>query len=153
MLQRTFLFILLTLSADFATGQYKVKMLTRQSPGFGQYRLKIIHLAYDSTVSDSSIINCIDTLPTYLFGVATYNLMFKDDTLKLAIMANEHGIFRRKFYITEYWKNGNIKRESVYKRHSKHSKYSYYYASEVLASRGKFSNGKKIGRCLSICRQ
>lgn len=55
-------------------------------------------------------------------------------------------MFRRKFYITEYWKNGNIKREAVYKRHSKHYLCSSYYVNEILSSKGKYRNNKKIGR-------
>jgi len=127
-------------------GQYRVKMLVKQSPGFGEYHLKIIPIAYDSTVTDSIIINCIDTLPSYLFGARTYNLMYKDDSMKLAIMANEHGMFRKKFYITEYWKNGNMIRVAIYKRHSKHYSCSTYYINEILASRGKYRNNKKVGR-------
>ncbi len=146
MLQKIFSFILLILVASSSSGQYKEKMLVMQSPGFGQYWLKIIPIGYDSTVSDSNIINCIDTLPSYLFGVRTYNLMFADDSNKLAIMANEHGLLRKKFYITEYWKNGNRKRETVYKRHSHHFSCSNFYSNEILASRGNYRNKKKTGR-------
>ncbi len=131
-------------------GQYKLKMLIKERPAFGQFRLKIIPIAYDSTVTDSSIINCIDTLPSYLFGARTYHLMFKDDTNKLAVSANEHGMFRKKFYITEYWKNGNIKRLALYKRHSKHYTCYNYYLNDILASRGKYKNNKKIGKWIYI---
>ena len=150
MLRSVFLFILLSLLVTAVSGQYKVKMLIRQSPGFGQYKLKIIALPYDSTVTDSSIIKCIDTLPSYLFGARTYNLMYKDDSTRLAIMANEHGPFRGKFTITEYWKNGNMKREAIYKRHSKHYLCYNYYVNEILASRGKYRNDKKIGRWVYV---
>ena len=78
MLRRTFLSVSLSLLVAAVSGQYKVKMLIKQAPAFGKYELKIIPLAYDSTVSDSSIINCIDTLPSYLFGVRTYNIMYKN---------------------------------------------------------------------------
>ena len=150
MLRRTFLSVSLSLLVAAVSGQYKVKMLIKQAPAFGKYELKIIPLAYDSTVSDSSIINCIDTLPSYLFGVRTYNLMYKDDSTRLAISANEHGMFRRKFYITEYWKNGNMKRLAVYKRHSRHYLCYNYYLNEILSSRGKYRNNKKIGRWIYV---
>ena len=150
MLQRSFLFVLLIFIASAVSGQYREKMLVKQSPDIGQYKLKIIPIGYDSTVSDSTIIKCIDTLPSYLFGARTYHLMFKDDSNRLAIMANEHGPFRGKITITEYWKNGNIKREAIYKRHSKHYLCSNYYSNELLASKGKYRNSKKFGRWLYI---
>ncbi len=150
MLRRFFPFILFTLLAAVCAGLYNVKMLVKLSPGFGQYRLKIIPIAFDSAVSDSSIMNCLDTLPALLFGAATYNLMYKDDSTRLAIMINEHGIFRKKFYITEYWKNGNIKREATYKRHSKHYSCSIFYSNEILAAQGNYQNNRKIGRWLYI---
>lgn len=150
MSRRIYLFITLTFLAVVVSGQYKVKMLVYQSPGYGQYRLKIIPIPYDSAVTDSNIINCIDTLPSYLFGARTYDLMYKDDSTKLAIIANEYGIFRKKFIITEYWKNGNMKREAVYKRHSRHYVCSNYYTNEILASRGKYRNNKKMGRWIYI---
>jgi hypothetical protein len=146
MLRNLFLFIALNLLTPALFGQYVVKMLVKQKPGFGQYRLKIIPIAYDSTVSDSSIINCIDTLPSYIFGVRTYNLVFKDDSTKLAVMANEHGPFRGKITITEYWKNGNMKRMAIYKKHSKHYLCYNFYINELLASKGKYRNKKKIGK-------
>jgi len=150
MLRRRFLIISFFLIGLAASGQYKVKMLVKQSPGYGQYKLKIIPIPYDSTVTDSSIIQCIDTLPSYLFGVRTYNLMYKDDSMRLAIMVNEHGMFRKKVFITEYWKNGNIKREAIYKRHSRHYLCYNYYANEILASQGKYRKNKKIGKWVYI---
>lgn len=150
MLRKTFLLASFILFVALLSAQYKVKMLVKQSPGFGQYKLKIIPIPYDSTVTDLSIIKCIDTLPCYLFGVRTYNLMYKDDSTKLAIMANEHGPIRGKFTLTEYWKNGNIKRVAIYKRHSKHYFCSNFYANEILASQGKYRNSKKIGRWVYI---
>src|ERR1017187_4916109 len=120
MLRRNIFIITLSLLTASVCAQYKVKMFHYEPPAFGKFRLKIIPIAYDSTVTDSSIINCIDTLPSYLFGARTYHLMYKNDSNKLAVAANEHGMFRRKFYITEYWKNGNMKRLAVYKRHSNH---------------------------------
>ncbi len=150
MLRKIFLLISLTFFVAVVSAQYKVKMLVKQPPGFGQYRLKIIPIAYDSTVTDSSIMNCMDTLPSYLFGARTYHLMYRDDSMKLAVMANEHGPFRGKFRITEYWKNGNMKRVAVYKKHSKHYLCHTYYANEILASTGKYRNKKKIGRWVYI---
>ena len=150
MLRRFFLLALLSLVVVAASAQYKIKMLVRLPPAFGQYNLKIIPIHYDSTVIDSAIINCIDTLPSYIFGVRTYNLLYKDDTNRLAIMINEHGMFRRNAFLTEYWKNGNIKRISIYRRHSKHYQCYNYYANEILSSKGKYRNYKKIGRWVYI---
>lgn len=146
MLRKLFVIIPLILMVTALFGQYRVKMLVKQSPGFGEYRLKILPIAYDSTITDSSIINCIDTLPSYLLGVRTYDLMYKDDSTRLAIMANEHGMFRKKFYITGYWKNGNMKRLAIYKRRSKSYLCYTYYFNEILASKGKYRNKKKVGR-------
>jgi hypothetical protein len=146
MLRKIYFLLPLTLLATIVCAQYKVKWLIRQPPAFGKYELKIIPIAYDSSVTDSNIINCIDTLPSYLFGVRTYNLLYKDDTNRLAITANEHGMFRKKFYITEYWKNGNMKRSVVYKRHSRHYLCCNYYENGILSSKGKYRNNKKMGR-------
>jgi hypothetical protein len=146
MLRKKFLLIALTFMVAAVSAQYRTKMLVKQSPGYGQYKLKILRMAYDSTVSDSSIINCIDTLPSLLFGARTYNMLYKDDSTRLAIMANEHGMFRKKFFITLYWKNGNMKRLAVYKRHSRSYLCSTFYSNEILASRGKYRNNKKVGR-------
>jgi hypothetical protein len=146
MLRKAFFIIPLILLAANVCGQYKEKWLIKQSPSFGKYELKIIPIPYDSTVTDSAVINCIDTLPSYLFGVRTYNLLYKDDTTRLAITANEHGMFRKKFFITLYWKNGNMKRMAVYKRHSKHYYCYTYYENEILASRGRYRDNHKIGR-------
>lgn len=107
-------------------------------------------MPFDSAVTDSDIINCIDTLPSYLFGVRTYQLTYKDDTARLAVTANEHGMFRKKFFITEYWKNGNMKRMVVYKRHSKHYLCSNYYENEILSAKGKYRNNHKIGRWVYV---
>jgi len=148
MLRRKFLIITFSLLVASLSAQYKVRMLHMQSPAFGRYQLKIIPMPFDSTVTDSSIINCIDTLPSYLFGVRTYSLLYKDDTTRLALTANEHGMFRKKFFLKEYWKNGNIKRAAEYKRHSKHYVCSTYYSNGMLASRGKYRNNKKTGRWL-----
>jgi hypothetical protein len=133
-----------------ASGQYKEKMLIQLPPGFGQFRLKIIPIPFDSIVRDSSILNCVDTLPSYLFGARTYELMYKDDSMKLAVRADEYGMFRKKTIITQFWKNGNMQRVAVYKRHSKHYLCYNYYANEILASRGKYKNNKKIGRWIYV---
>ena len=150
MLRKNLFIIALSLLAVSVCAQYKLKMFVNEPPGFGKYRLKIIPIAYDSTVKDSSIINCIDTLPSYLFGARTYHLMYKNDSNKLAVAANEHGMFRRKFLITEYWKNGNMKRLAIYKRHSKHYTCYNYYLNDILASRGKYRDNKKIGKWIYI---
>jgi antitoxin component YwqK of YwqJK toxin-antitoxin module len=76
--------------------------------------------------------------------------MYKDDSTRLAVMANEHGPFVGKFTITEYWKNGNIKRVAIYKRHSRHYWCYNYYSNEILSSRGKYRNNKKIGRWVYV---
>jgi len=150
MLRKIFFIISLTLFVSGVSAQYSVKMLHRLPPAFGKYKLKLISMPYDSTVKDSDIINCIDTLPSYLFGVRTYDLMYKDDSTRLAIIANEHGMFRRKFYITLYWKNGNMKRSVIYKRHSRHFICYNYYENEILSSRGKYRNNHKIGRWIYV---
>ena len=150
MLRKLFLIIPLILLVTASHAQYKEKWLIRQSPSFGKYALKIIPIPYDSIVKDSDIINSIDTLPSYLFGARTYNLMYKDDSSRLAVTANEHGMFRKKFFLTEYWKNGNTKRVAIYKRHSRHYMCYTYYENEILSSRGKYRNNKKIGRWVYI---
>jgi hypothetical protein len=150
MLHKLFFLIIIFIAASSISGQYKIKMLVDLPPAYGQYKLKIIPVLYDSTVTDSAIIRCIDTLPSYFLGVRTYNLLYKDDTTRLAIMINEHGLFRKKASITQYWKNGNIKRFTAYKRHSKHYWSYNYYTNATLSSQGKYRNNKKIGRWVYI---
>lgn len=146
MLRKIFLMVPLSLLAAGVCAQYKEKWLIKQSPSFGKFQLKVIPIPYDSTVTDSAIINCIDTLPSYLFGVRTYNLIYKDDSTRLALTANEHGMFRKKFFINLFWKNGNSKRLAIYKRHSRHYYCYNYYENELMASRGRYRNNHKIGR-------
>lgn len=150
MLRKLFLPTSLFLLTTTLFGQYKVKILVRLPPAYGQYKLKIIPTLYDSTVTDSAIISCIDTLPSCFLGVRTYNLLYKDDTTRLAIMVNEHGLFRKKAFITQYWKNGNIKRFAIYKRYSRHYWCFNYYANAIIASKGKYRNKMKMGRWVYV---
>ena len=150
MLRKFCLFVIIFFAAGSLSGQYKLKMFVSLPPAYGQYKVKIIPLLYDNSVTDSNIIRYIDTLPSYFFGVKMYLLLYKDDTTRLAIMINEHGLFCKKKFITQYWKNGNIKRFTIYRRYSSYYSCSNYYENAILSSKGKYRNNKKIGRWVYV---
>jgi antitoxin component YwqK of YwqJK toxin-antitoxin module len=105
----------------------------------GQYELNIIHLKYDTTVSDRSILLCIDSLPGGLFHSKMYNLLYADDSTKLAIQVNEGNyLFHTRYEVVEYYKNGNVKRRTHYSKHLKRYWEFNYYTDASPKSKGKY---------------
>lgn len=94
----------------------------------GQYELRIIPLKYDTTLWDVFILDCIDSLPGGLFHSKMYNLLYADDSTKLAIQVNEGTyLFHTRYEVVEYYKNGNVKRRTYYnKEEMKYWSFNYY---------------------------
>jgi hypothetical protein len=98
------------------------------SNNMGQYKLNIIPIKYDTTVSDLTILKCIDSLPGGLFHAKMYNLLYKDDSTRMAIQVNEGTyLFHTRFEVVEYYKNGAVKRRTYYNKHEmKYWEFDYY---------------------------
>jgi len=94
----------------------------------GQYKLNIIPVKYDTTVSDLKILRCIDSLPGGAFHSKMYNLLYADDSGKLAVQVNEGTyLFKTRYEVVVYYKNGNIKRRTYYTKHLKrYWEFDYY---------------------------
>lgn len=127
--------------------QIKEKMMYLQSPSVGRLPLHILPWGYDSTVTEEQIAACLDTLPGHLLAAKMYNLLYKDDSTRLAVKANE-GIyfFHKRFTIRLYWKNGNRKILAYAGRH--HNKYRQYnyHENDAPESCGKYKKGHKVGK-------
>ncbi|MGP8216103.1 MAG: hypothetical protein ACLQQ4_11100 [Bacteroidia bacterium] len=105
----------------------------------GQYRLNIIPIKYDTTVSDIRILQCIDSLPGGLFHSKMYNLLYADDSTRMAIQVNEGNyLFRVRYEVVEYYKNGNVKRRTYYTKHLKKYWEFNYYADASPKSTGRY---------------
>jgi hypothetical protein len=127
-MKRTVIFILtLALGIIVCNAQVKHKMFVGTNNS-GQFKLNIIPIKYDSTVTDRTILKCIDTLPGGLFHSKMYNVLYKDDSTKMAIQVTEGAyLFHTRYTVTEYWKNGNIKRITYYNKDLlKYWDFSYY---------------------------
>jgi len=94
----------------------------------GQYELRIIPLKYDTTLWDVFILDCIDSLPGGLFHSKMYNLLYADDSTKMAIQVNEGTyLFHTRYEVVEYYKNGNVKRRTYYsKKEMKYREFNFY---------------------------
>src|SRR6185312_17469990 len=118
--RRLILSLTLLLSIIVCNAQPKIKhkMLVGTRGGFGQYALHILPIAYDSTVSDITMLKYSDSVETHPFGARQYNLLYKGDSTKMAVQVNA-GIymFHKRYTITEYYKNGNKKCVIYYNKH------------------------------------
>jgi len=140
--------LLLIFFAGYSHAQtVKYKMIYMQSPSVGRYMLHILPWGYDSTVTPEQIATCIDTLPGHLFSAKLYNLVYKNDTTKLAVKAEEGVyLFHKKYTVTAYWKNGNkLSMVELNKHHQKYWQFNYYM-NDAPASCGKYRKGHKKGR-------
>lgn len=119
-MRRNALFILtLVVCVKVCGGQIKHKMFVG-SNNTGQYRISILPFGYDSTVSDIRILQCIDSLPGRAFHSKMYNLIYKDDSTRMAIQVNEGAyLFHVRYEVVEYYKNGAVKRRTYYNKHLK----------------------------------
>ena len=109
-------------------------------------------LLYDSTITDETIIDYLDSFPPQ--SVRGYTLLFKDDTTRMAMQVNKAkgmaGLFasNHKYMILEYWKNGNIKHWQFY--NSKHQRYGIFmdnYENNIpKILNGEYKDGYKKGK-------
>jgi hypothetical protein len=143
------IFILtLVLCTIVCNSQLRYKMFVG-SGNSGQYRLNIIPIKYDTTVSDIRILQCIDSLPGGLFHSKMYNLLYADDSTRMAIQVNEGNyLFHVRYEVVEYYKNGNVKRRTYYTKHLKKYWQFTFYADASPMAKGKFKGDKKKGKWL-----
>lgn len=136
------------LFAALCNGQnIKVKVLQMQSPAVGRYKLHILPFGYDSTVTEARIAACVDTLPGHLFGAKMYNMVYANDSTRLAVRIDAGNyFFHKKFTITMYWRNGNKKEIALLNRHYIKYKEFSYYQNDAPAAHGKYKHGHKKHR-------
>lgn len=122
-------------------------MIHMKSPAVGQYMLHILPWKYDTTVTDENLARCTDTLPGHLFSAKMYNMLYSDDSTKLAIRIDE-GVypFHKRYTIYKYWKNGN--KQSISYVNSRFAKYleHSFYENDAPQAFGRFRKGHKKGR-------
>ena len=117
------------------------------SHNIGQYELYIIPLKYDTTVSDTKILQCIDSLPGHAFHSKMYNLLDAGDSTKLAIQVNEGAyLFHVRYEVVQYYKNGQVMRHTYYNKHLKKYWMFKWYADASPMETGKYNGDKKKGR-------
>ncbi len=144
---RKIAFILFLLPATGNCQIIRYRMIHMQRPAVGQYMLHILPWYYDSTKKDEQIARCLDTLPGHLFSAKMYNMLYRDDTTKLAVKADEGVyLFHKRYTINIYWKNGNKKSVSFVNRHFvKYLEHSFYDNDAPMAF-GRYRKGNKKGR-------
>src|SRR5581483_6942108 len=147
MLRKNIVWLFVLVAGICNAQQIKEKMLHMQSPAVGRYMLHILPWGYDSTVTEEQIAACLDTLPGHLFAAKMYNLLYKDDSTRMAVRANE-GIyfFHKRYTINVYWKSGNRKIYALVGRHHKKYWQFNYHENDVPESCGKYRNGHKKGK-------
>jgi hypothetical protein len=141
--------LFLILFPGLCIGQHiKYKMIHMQSPAVGKYMLHILPWGYDSNTTDEQMARCVDTLPGHPLAAKMYNILYKDDTTRLAVKIEE-GLYlfsKKRYTIEVYWKNGNKKYISlVTKRFKKYHQF-VYHENDAPAACGCFKNGHKVGR-------
>ncbi len=138
MIKKLIFILTLVLCVIVCKAQVRHKMFVG-SNDMGQYKLNIIPIKYDSTVSDITILKCIDSLPGGYFHSKMYNLLYADDSTRMAIQVNEGTyLFHTRFEVVEYYKNGAIKRRTYYNKHEmKYWEFSLY-ADASPKEKGKY---------------
>jgi hypothetical protein len=144
---KNLVFILtLALGIKVCNAQVKHKMFIGLGNS-GQYQLNIIPITYDSTVTDLKILQCVDSLPSGLFHSKFYNVLFTGDSTHLAIQITEGTyLFHTRYTITEFYKNGNKKRDTYYTKHLKKYWTFNYYADASPMYTGKYKGEIKKGK-------
>jgi len=147
MLRKNVALLFLFFSGLCAGQNVKYKMIYMQSPAVGRYMLHILPWGYDSAVTAEQIARCIDTMQGHLFNAKMYNLLYKDDSAKLAVKAEEGTyFFHTKYTITLYWKNGDKKSIILLNKHCvKYHEFSYY-ENDAPRACGKYKKGHKVHR-------
>jgi hypothetical protein len=122
-------------------------MIHMQSPAIGQYRLNIINVGYDTSMPDTRLVQCVDTMPGHLFHAKAYNFLYKDDTNHLAVTLNEGTyLFHRRYTMTVFWKNGNKMHCALFNKHLEKYWHFDFYANDAPKECGKYKHGKRKGR-------
>lgn len=111
----------------------------------GQYELNILPYKYDTTVSDLRILQTIDSLPGKAFHSKMYNLLYADDSTRLAVQVNEAAyLFHIRYEVVVYYKNGNVKRRTYYNKHLKKYWEFDWYADASPKVTGKYTLVKQV---------
>ncbi len=138
MRRNAFFILTLVVCIKVCNGQIKHKMFVGLH-NTGQYRINILPFRYDSTVSDIRILQCIDSLPGLAFHSKMYNLLYKDDSTRMAIQVNEAAyLFHIRYEVVEYYKNGVVKRRTYYNKHLKKYWEFDWYADASPKAKGHY---------------
>ncbi|HWY99037.1 MAG TPA: hypothetical protein VNY36_08130 [Bacteroidia bacterium] len=138
MIKKLFFILTLLLCVIVCKAQVRHKMFVG-SNNTGQYKLNIIPVKYDTTVSDLTILKCIDSLPGGLFHAKMYNLLYADDSTRMAIQVNEGTyLFHTRYEVVEYYKNGAIKRRTYYNKHEMKYWYMSFYPDASPKEKGRY---------------
>jgi|GEM_PF-1155719 len=148
MVKKNIVCTLLFLYSGLCFGQQvKVKVLQMQSPSVGRYKLHILPITYDSTMTEAKMVACVDTMPGHLFGAKMYNVLYANDSTRLAVRIDAGNyLFHKKFTVTIYWKNGNRKEIALLNRHYMKYKEFDYYQNDAPAAHGRYKHGNKKHR-------
>jgi len=118
-----------------------------QSPAIGRYMLHILPWGYDSTMTAESLAKCADTLPGHFLDAKMYNLLYKNDTTKLAVKIDEAVyLFHKKITVYVYWKNGNKKSYTLLNKHCEKYWEFDFHENDAPAACGRYKKGHKKGR-------
>ncbi|HXP51411.1 MAG TPA: hypothetical protein VN922_15750, partial [Bacteroidia bacterium] len=153
MRKKLFFILTLVVCIKVCNAQIKYKMFVG-SNNTGQYKLNIIPIKYDSAVSDMRILQYVDSLPEGMFHSKMYNLLYADDSGKMAIQVNEGTyLFKTRYEVVVYYKNGNVKRRTYFTKHlKKYWEFDYYPDASPQAtgnyryipSKGDWGNGATV---------
>jgi hypothetical protein len=145
---KKFIALICILIAGWCSAQHiRNKMIYMQSPAIGRYMLHILPWTYDSTITLEQMAACVDTLAGHPFAAKMYNMLYKDDSTKLAAKIEEgYYPFHIKYTVNIYWKNGNKHHLVLLNRH--HEKYWEfdYNVNDAPAACGRYKHGHKKGR-------
>jgi len=147
MIKKNIVLVLVLFAGLCQAQKVKYKMIYMQSPAIGRYMLHILPWGYDTTITPEQIAKCVDTLPGHFLSAKMYNLVYKDDTTKLAAKIEEAVyVFHKKITLVIYWKNGNKMHYILLnKHHEKYWEFSYH-DNDAPAECGKYKKGHKKGR-------
>lgn len=148
MVSRKIIFALFFLPLAGFGQNIQYRMIHMLSPAVGQYMLHILPWRYDTSMTAEQIAKCIDTLPGHLFSAKMYNMLYKDDSTRLAVLADEgvYLLFHKRYSIYIYWKNGNKKSFTFVNKHFYKYRELTYYENDAPRTFGRYKKGVKCGR-------
>ncbi|HTB06802.1 MAG TPA: hypothetical protein VK806_07595 [Bacteroidia bacterium] len=140
--------ITLLLCIKVCAGQVKYKMVLEQPPSYGQFKIAIIPLTYDSTVSDQKVLSWADSLETGIFGIVEYYLLYTGDSTKMGLHVNKalYYFVHIRYTMTEFWKNGNKKSITYFSKRLKRYWTMNFHSNATPESKGHFNGEKKKGK-------